>query len=151
MTAYELDSAIIPRLRKTYNDCARLCDAAGIEFAAKILNEDFIAAAAAMVRDELFGASQRSFNAAIVNPPYRKIQSNSATRLLLRSVGIETSNLYTGFLALLVKLLADDGELVAITPRSFCNGTYFKPFRQLFLDAMSPRRPHVFESRFAAF
>jgi adenine-specific DNA-methyltransferase len=27
------------------------------------------------------------------------------------------------------------GELVAITPRSFCNGPYFRAFRESFLDA----------------
>jgi adenine-specific DNA-methyltransferase len=68
-----------------------------------------------------------------------------------RKAGIETSNLYTGFLAMAAKLLNDDGEMVAICPRSFCNGPYFKPFRQQFLDAMSLRRLHVFKSRSAAF
>jgi adenine-specific DNA-methyltransferase len=40
-------------------------------------------------------------------------------------------------------LLDRSGELVAITPRSFCNGPYFKPFREDFLEAMSLRRLHV--------
>jgi adenine-specific DNA-methyltransferase len=88
---------------------------------------------------------------AIINPPYRKIRSHSSTRLLLRSAGIEASNLYAGFVALITRLLHKGGELVAITPRSFCNGPYFKPFRQDFLKAMSLRRLHVFESRSAAF
>src|SRR5205085_6772368 len=91
------------------------------------------------------------FNAAILNPPYRKINSDSHTRRLLREAGIETSNLYTGFLALAAKLLCEGGEMAAICPRSFCNGPYFKPFREQFLDAMSLRQLHVFESRSAAF
>ncbi len=99
----------------------------------------------------MFGASRTLFNAAILNPPYRKINSDSRTRRLLREAGIETSNLYTGFLALAAKLLSEDGEIVAICPRSFCNGPYFKPFREQFLDTMSLRRLHVFESRSAAF
>lgn len=40
---------------------------------------------------------------------------------------------------------------MAITPRSFCNGPYFKPFRQTLLTEMSVRRIHVFDSRTAAF
>lgn len=72
-------------------------------------------------------------------------------RELLRSAGIETSNLYTGFLALVIKMLSDGGELVGITPRSFCNGPYFKPFREEFLKTMVLQRLHVFESRSAAF
>jgi adenine-specific DNA-methyltransferase len=64
---------------------------------------------------------------------------------------VETSNLYTAFLAIAIKLLEPGGELVAITPRSFCNGPYFKPFRTLFLNTMTLRRIHVFKERDQAF
>src|SRR5262249_37399809 len=39
------------------------------------------------------------------------------------------------------------GEVVAIVPRSFCNGTYFKPFRSWLLDRVAVHRIHLFESR----
>ena len=52
---------------------------------------------------------------------------------------------------ILNKLLAPGGEVVAITPRSFCNGPYFKPFRKLLIDTVRLRRVHVFESRTNAF
>ncbi len=151
VTGFEMDAAVICALRNTYDRCAWLCSDAGIHFESEVHNEDFIAFGADMTRDSLFATPQRMFNAVITNPPYRKIQSDSRARMLLRSAGIETSNLYTGFLALAAKLLADDGEMVAITPRSFCNGTYFKPFRQMFLEAMSLRRLHVFQSRSKTF
>jgi len=151
VTAYEVDGSAIEPLQATMTRCTRECEEAGIDFSANVLNEDFIAATAPMVRGDLFSSKPPRFNAAIVNPPYRKIHSDSATRQLLRSAGIETSNLYTGFVALIIKLLAKGGELVAITPRSFCNGPYFKPFRSAFLKTMSLRRLHVFESRSAAF
>lgn len=61
------------------------------------------------------------------------------------------SNLYSGFLALLSHLLEADSELVAIVPRSFCNGPYFRPLREDFLGRMALRRLHVFDSRTAAF
>lgn len=151
VTAYEVDSHLIERLQQTLSDARRECERSGISFSATVFNEDFISAAAAWVRRDLFSTQPPRFNAAIVNPPYRKIRSSSATRLWLRSAGIETSNLYTGFVALIIRLLAADGQLVAITPRSFCNGPYFKQFRVDFLDRMSLRRLHVFESRSAAF
>jgi adenine-specific DNA-methyltransferase len=47
--------------------------------------------------------------------------------------------------------LAPDGELIAITPRSFCNGPYFRPFREHLLDRVSLTRVHTFESRDHAF
>ena len=151
VTACELDEALIESLQATLYDCQHECERVGIQFSAKILNEDFIAAAVPMVRGDLFASRQPRFNAAIANPPYRKIRSDSSTRLLLRSAGIETGNLYAGFVALITKLLSQRGELVAITPRSFCNGPYFKAFRADFLETMSLRRLHVFESRSAAF
>lgn len=151
ITAYEIDAAQVEPLQTRLEGCRRECKRAGISFSATVLNEDFIASAVPMVRGDLFTAESPRFNAAIINPPYRKIRSDSSTRLLLRSTGIEASNLYAGFIALITRLLDKGGELVAITPRSFCNGPYFKPFRQDLLEAMSLRRLHVFESRSAAF
>jgi adenine-specific DNA-methyltransferase len=103
------------------------------------------------LRDDLFGSERQRYDAAILNPPYRKIATNSADRKHLEGVGLPVVNLYTAFLGLVVKLVADDGELVAITPRSFCNGPYHAPFRRFFLDEMAIRSIHLFESRKAAF
>jgi adenine-specific DNA-methyltransferase len=41
--------------------------------------------------------------------------------------------------------------MVAITPRSFCNGPYFEPFRRYFLRDMRFNRVHVFDTRDTAF
>ena len=98
-----------------------------------------------------FGSTPPAFDAAIANPPYRKISTDSAERRALHSVRIETSNLYTAFIALIQRLLVSNGQLVGITPRSFCNGPYFQPFREDFLNNLALRRLHVFESREAAF
>jgi adenine-specific DNA-methyltransferase len=150
-TGYELDAAMIPVLRRAYARAHDSLKRKGVDFIANIAHADFIESATEMIRDELFTRANASFNAAILNPPYRKINSNSRDRLLLRSVGIETSNLYAAFVALAMRLLEPGGELVAITPRSFCNGPYFRAFRQQFLRTMSLRQIHVFESRSAAF
>lgn len=150
VTAIEIDSALLPYLKHTLEQCHSACEKAGIQFTSQIVHGDFIEWAVETVNDDLFAAAQ-SFNAAIVNPPYRKINSDSRTRLLLRRAGIETSNLYAGFISLLTRLLENNGQLVAITPRSFCNGPYFKPFREQFLATMSLCRLHVFNSRAEAF
>ncbi|MGH2517801.1 MAG: BsuBI/PstI family type II restriction endonuclease, partial [Ktedonobacterales bacterium] len=105
------------------------------------------------LRGNLFAPDETPppFTCAILNPPYRKISSATRHRKLLRQIGVETSNLYTGFLAAAMQLLAPQGELVAITPRSVCNGPYFRTFREAFLKTMTLRRLHVFDSRNAAF
>jgi adenine-specific DNA-methyltransferase len=150
VTAFEIDTQLHNYLYNTYHLCKELCSAKGVMFTANV-HDDFIAYAANISRNDLFAVDKAGFNLAIVNPPYAKINSDSEIRRMLRSAGIETSNLYTGFLALLAKLLDQNGELVAITPRSFCNGPYFKSFRSYFLDTMSIHRIHVFESRSNAF
>jgi adenine-specific DNA-methyltransferase len=87
------------------------------------------------------------FTYAILNPPYKKIINKSHHRLILKEVGIETVNLYTAFLALTILLMEDDGQIIAIIPRSFCNGLYYKPFRKLLLRHCSIKHIHIFDSR----
>ncbi len=150
-TAYEVDPALVPYLKDSLRLCGDACAASGIAFESTVEGEDFVEAAVAMLDGGLFARPTTRFNAAILNPPYRKIHSASEARRLVRAVGVETSNLYTAFLSLVVKLLEPGGELVAITPRSFCNGPYFRPFRELFLANMAIHRVHVFDARDRAF
>ena len=150
-TLYELDLEILDVLSATMRECQRLCTEAGIRFSFSIHSADFIQEMSARLAGDLFGSLPPVFDAAIANPPYRKISTDSAERRALRAVGIETSNLYTGFIALIQRILVPGGQLVGITPRSFCNGPYFRPFREDFLSQLELRRLHVFESRQAAF
>jgi len=138
-------------LRKTLTACDHLCTQHGIAFTSELRTEDFIAHTTAALEQAFFAPALRTFNAAIVNPPYRKLSIGSPSHQRLAAVGIEVTNLYSGFLSLLARLLEADAELVAIVPRSFCNGPYFLPFRRDFLARMALRRLHVFESRTAAF
>jgi adenine-specific DNA-methyltransferase len=151
LVTYEIDASLIDSLQATLDACALHCDQAGIAFHGEIRQEDFIAAGVSALRGGLFGPPAEEFDCAILNPPYRKIHSDSKTRRLLELLGAETANLYAAFLALSVRLLRPQGELVAITPRSFCNGPYFRSFRHDFLEAMAVRRIHSFESRDRAF
>ena len=107
---------------------------------------DFIEEAA-----RLYQQGEGNFTHVIMNPPYRKIGSGSAHRLCLRSVGVETVNLYSAFAALAILLSAPGGQIVAIIPRSFCNGPYYKPFRKLILERTAIRHLHLFDSRSKAF
>jgi adenine-specific DNA-methyltransferase len=47
--------------------------------------------------------------------------------------------------------MAQGGEIVAIVPRSFCNGPYYKPFRRWTLAKASIDHIHLFHSRTSAF
>ncbi len=152
MTAFEIDPRLIPYLQTTFDLCQAASRAAGIHFDARIVEGNFLEAGPQALTGNLFtpGVGER-FDCAILNPPYRKIRADSRDRQLLRAIGLETSNLYAGFLAVATTLLAPEGEIVAITPRSFCNGPYFEPFRRFFLKEMRFRRIHVFDRRDRAF
>ncbi|MDE0646562.1 MAG: SAM-dependent methyltransferase [Synechococcus sp. SB0676_bin_10] len=93
------------------------------------------------------GLRNQGYTHVILNPPYRKISSQSAHRLALRRVGIETVNLYSAFVALAVAEAAPGGQIVAIIPRSFCNGPYYRPFRDFILARSAIRQMHLFASR----
>lgn len=151
-TAYEVDPVMLASLREVFHSCESVGRRAGTRFVGRIVESDFIEEGVALLDPGLFheGSAPR-FNAAILNPPYRKISSQSKERLLLRAAGVETGNLYTAFVGLAIRLLEPGGELVAITPRSFCNGPYFRSFRSLLLGEMSLLRVHVFKSRNRAF
>jgi adenine-specific DNA-methyltransferase len=149
--AYESDKPVIPYLNDTIVRCELACRDAGISFRGKILAEDFIAAGVAETDEGLFAGHPKKFTHAILNPPYKKINGQSETRKLLNAAGMGVSNLYAAFVWLAARMLKPGGELVAITPRSFCNGPYFRRFRVALLGLMILRQIHVFESRNKAF
>lgn len=151
VVAYECDKALVPGLEESYEACGIACRKKGVDFSVTVNNANFIAEGADMLRHDFFSKTPLLFDAAIVNPPYGKLSTASESYRLLRAVNAETTNLYTAFLNLIIGLLRPHGELVAITPRSFCNGPYFKPFRRRFMAEMSFNRIHVFESRTATF
>lgn len=151
VTAYESEAKFRPFLKKTLLACREACESTGIAFTSVIKSEDFVEAASLMIRPRLLEGDSQTFNCALLNPPYKKIHSKSAHRRRLREAGIETGNLYTAFLALSAKLLEANGQMVAITPRSFCNGPYYKAFRKLFDSQMAFDHIHLFDSRQEAF
>jgi adenine-specific DNA-methyltransferase len=151
VTAFENDEFVLPHLEDTLARCETVCAEANIAFTAKTRCEDFVAGSVDLTENGLFAGDVKRFTHAILNPPYKKINAQSKTRKLLDSAGMEVSNLYAAFVWLAAKMLEPDGELVAITPRSFCNGPYFRRFRLALLNMVAMEQIHVFESRKKAF
>lgn len=146
MDAFEIDDALIPHLRRTLETFRK-----DPRFTSRVHHTDFIHAAADWLSGNLFAEPLPAYTHAILNPPYKKIRSDSAYRTTLRRAGIETVNLYSAFVALSLALLDTHGQLVAIIPRSFCNGPYYRPFRDFLFKRAAIRRIHLFESRDQAF
>ena len=152
LVCYEIEPALLTYLKSTLREAESRGRLAQIDVSGEIHADDFIVAQSP--QDDFFvsgGPPDAPFTHVIMNPPYKKISATSAHRAALRQAGLETSNLYTGFLFLAARCLAFGGEMVALVPRSFCNGPYFKPFREQFFAMMGLRQVHVFEQRHAAF
>ena len=153
LEAWELDSAFLPALREGLLACSAALEQEGIHVEVRLCEGSYIDGAVRGLDRGLFGALQGGgpVTHAILNPPYRKIATSSRERRLLASIGIETSNLYAAFVALALRQLEEGGELSAITPRSFCNGPYFRDFRREVLGSATFKRVHLFDSRSEAF
>jgi adenine-specific DNA-methyltransferase len=136
--AWEIDPVMISYLENNFKS---------LEIPNEIHNKDFILDTVERIK----AGVQPSFTNAILNPPYKKINQHSDHRLACREMGIESVNLYTCFFALAILQLKKNGEIVIIIPRSFCNGAYYRPFREFLLKECSIDLIHNFESRKKAF
>ncbi len=154
LLTYEIEPVLTIYLRNMLDEAVALCRQAQIKASAELYDEDFILGHVGGRQPDIFDLERGDgdgFSHVLMNPPYKKINSASAHRAALRKAGIETSNLYTAFMFLAAQRLRSGGEMVAIVPRSFCNGPYFKPFREQFFTMMGLHHIHIFEKRNTAF
>lgn len=148
LDVFDIEDVMLPFLNKTMNACS---EAIGDNLSYKINSTDYIIDTALLIKNKSLSERVETYSHVIMNPPYKKILSSSSHRISLRNAGIETVNLYSGFVALALEQLKKGGELVAIIPRSFCNGPYYQPFRELLLSKTAINHIHIFDSRNAAF
>lgn len=138
----ECDNRIIPELLFNLNRLSGFS-----RTSSRVFNEDFVKYAV----DNILSFEKPIYTHAIINPPYQKIHSKSEHRKLMKMVDITVVNMYAAFVALSLELLKDQGYLVAIIPRSFCNGTYYRPFRRHILANAAIKHIHLFNSRKSVF
>ena len=150
ITAFELDPALRPFLERSGRAVRRACEARRVRCDIELRREDFVEWGTRSGLGDLF-SERRRFEVAIMNPPYRKLGAGSDQRKRLDRLGIAAPNLYAAFLGLAVGAVRPGGVVVAIVPRSFCNGTYFKRFRRYLLDSAAIARVHLFANRDRAF
>ena len=139
--AWEIDGSLHSMLHRTLEYCEEAARRSGMEFRWNIQDGDFISQAARLI------SGDARYDVAILNPPYRKINGESAERAALDALGMSATNLYPAFVRLTLELLRDGGEMVALTPRSFMNGTYFRTFREALLRRAAFRRVHLYDAR----
>jgi adenine-specific DNA-methyltransferase len=146
---WESDPKLVPHLRRTIDHCRKSLIESGHQLDYTIHKGDFVLA---NTQKTLFDSGpDPSFHLTLLNPPYYKVRKESAQALAMEHVVHGQPNIYAFFMAVAADLLLPAGKMVAITPRSYFNGTYFRQFRQWFFQRMTARHIHLFESRTEAF
>ena len=138
LDAFEIDTSIMGELKQSYKALKTACN---INY--QIYDKNFISD----MCPELAWGMGKQYDIIIMNPPYKKINSNTIYKNVLNDIGIDTVNTYSAFIAIGIKMLKENGILTAIVPRSFCNGLYFLPFRKMLYDNTAIKHLHIFESR----
>ncbi len=167
--AFDIDSVIQPFIDETLSLCVKKSKKHGVSIDANFILDDFIfnktkrticgqvichgseCDSLSVSSNSRVFKNEDGYSHVIMNPPYKKITTTSDYRKALKSIGVETGNLYTGFVALALQQLIEGGELVAIIPRSFCNGVYYQQFREFILHQTAIEHIHIFDSRSSAF
>lgn len=146
---YENDPELIPLLEKVLEACREELKKRGHKLEYNIYEQDFILHNSGYFNQKnLFGENNfKLYDFVISNPPYYKLNKNSPQSTAMMDLIPWQPNIYALFMALSASMLRDGGELVFITPRSFCSGLYYKRFREWFLDNVQITNIHIFESR----
>lgn len=150
ITAYENDTALLPRLWKVLRKCEVVLRERGHDVTFNVLEDDFILENAKFFNKEtlsLWESERPVFDYIISNPPYYKLMAASRHARMMKELDLGQPNVYAFFMALSLQLLKPDGEMAFITPRSFCSGLYYKKFRGWLLENAVFSRIHVFGSR----
>ena len=143
ISAYDIDKDVYEKLKENIATSSSAFKQSDYE----IFSEDFLE----KTSFEYTWKINETYTHVIMNPPYKKILTNSKERQSARAFGLETVNLYSAFMGAAISLTEDNGYIVAIVPRSFCNGVYYKPFREFILRNCAIKHIHLFESRNMAF
>ncbi|RJP33321.1 MAG: hypothetical protein C4547_12500 [Phycisphaerales bacterium] len=154
LVLFETDARVLPLLDENLRRCRDALRQAGHELSYSIEQTDFVLANRPACGQETLFEDPREhveFDAAIMNPPYFKLNKQSAHARAFECIIRGQPNIYALFMATAAAMLRPGGELVAITPRSFCSGLYFRGFRRWFLQRMALRYIHLFDSRTDAF
>lgn len=148
--AYENDPKLMPYLKAVLNAAKKVLNEVGITFNYQVYQSDFVLDNAARFSgmESLWSNANTSvYDFVISNPPYYKLSKKSSHAVAMAECVCGQPNIYTFFMALSASMLKPGGDLVFITPRSFCSGLYYKKFRKWFLNNMQIRHIHIFESR----
>ncbi len=150
MDVYENDSSLLPFLKMTFESCKIELEKKGYNVNYNIFEQDYILRNKSyFTKSNLVWQNENYilYDFIISNPPYYKLNVGSPQSTVMGGLISGQPNIYALFMALSASMLKPEGEMVFITPRSFCSGLYYKKFREWFLKNVQITNIHIFESR----
>ena len=145
-TLYENDENLFLLLKKNMSICKRIMADTDSHISYRIINEDFILSSTLNYNNN-DGNSEINYDLILSNPPYYKLNGHNSYITETKNILKRHPNIYSLFMTLSAMQLNNEGQMVIITPRSYCSGLYFKEFRKWFFSIMKPLKIHVFNSR----
>lgn len=149
LVCYETDKQVLPYLNRVLEETKKTLGKK-IALNYSIIDKDFVMSNANILTTNLvnYNHSQESlFDIIISNPPYFKLNKSDLQIAKFKDIISGQPNIYFLFMAISAKLLDEDGEMIYITPRSFCSGLYYGKFRKWLIQKVNFANIHLFDSR----
>lgn len=150
LDAYEIDNEILQFTASVLEFLKDWLSKKNISFQYNLIQEDFILKNACVLNSEISlfnNPSTLAYDFVISNPPYFKLNKEDKRAKAAGTITSGQPNIYALFMAVSSKMLAQNGQLIFITPRSYASGSYFKSFREFFFNNVSMNQIHLFDSR----
>jgi len=145
LVAFETDVDILQYSERCFEYLRKWLNDRGVEFTVFLCKNDFILHNSLILNNQ--DNTYEFYDIIISNPPYFKLPKGDIRSQIAKSVIYGQTNIYTIFLSIAAKLLKPKGQLIFITPRSFCSGNYFRLFRETFFMLVDIKSIHIFNSR----
>ena len=150
LDVYETDKSIISLLNSFLLESKRELSNHNHYLSFNIYDKDFVITNSYYIEGTLKNGlfnNKRLYDIVISNPPYFKLSKNSPEAISLISLVNGQPNIYAFFMAISAAMLNNEGQMIFITPRSFCSGLYYSKFRKWFVNHVMLSNIHLFSSR----
>ena len=147
LTAVEADTELADAYEQNLGGVETWCKERHMRVQAAVVREDFLSPRRWRCRSVNVNA-HIPIDACIMNPPYRRTRNADPETRTIRLAGAATSaNLYSAFCEIGWRNIQPGGQITAITPRSFQNGSTFAEFRRRLVVDVDIDCIHIWQNR----
>lgn len=151
LALYETDKKVVPLTEDVLSYLKVWCQERDVNLDYQLNESDFVLEKCECLdgADTIFGDmfDMERFDYIISNPPYFKVAKDDIHTRSCASIVDGQTNIYALFMAICAKMLAEGGQMIFITPRSFASGRYFQSFRDFLFQHVSIDLIHLFNTR----